>query len=894
MAEDQVKPPRRLWRWVAIILLLVVVLPIAGLAAFLATLDLEQYKPRIAAAAEQATGRKLELKGPIGFGLSLVPTLELRDVAFANMAGGSRPQMATVEQVEVELALVPLLSRRVELRRLVLVKPDILLETDARGRPNWQFQAAAAAPAQPAQPAQPAAEASGLNFGIGRISVTDGRFAYRNGQTGAAHTLVVRSLSLRSEDGTGPLRLEGDFALNDHAFTLAGDTGPLARLTDPAQAGATTPFPLNLALEAEGARLGLNGSIAQPRQGKGWRFELTARVPELARFAAWAPDMPLPALRNVQLSLGVADTGGALPQLNDLRLAIGESDLTALVPDLRLASLNVTLPRPDQAVTLALEATLRGSPLKLAGTLGAPALLLPPGTPGAMAPAPYPVDLQLHAGSASASVKGAIAQPALVTGVDLAVGLRVPDLQAMAALAGGASLPPLRDLAVDFRLAERSAAFASGALLRGLRVTSSAADVAGDVTLVIGQRTGLTARLTSTRVNLDRLKPPAGAPGAAGAAPAPAAAAARNDGRVIPDTALPLDALKLLETDLRWTVGELLANGMTLRDVVLVFAAQDGRARLDDLSLTLPGGRVQLRAAADVTTEPPTVQVAIRGDQLDAPTLLNTFGMPNQATSGKLDVDVDVRGRGRTVRQVAAGLGGHVGLAVTGLQSRGSSSETMLGRGLQELQRAVPAGGALVGQGLTVACGAFRFDIEAGIARSRAFLLDTSMGKIGGSGQASLRDEQLNMRLDTDLSVPVPGINLLRIRAPVPVSGSFAAPRFDYAAVAAGAATGTVAGAAGQFLGGAGGIGGANNPLGGLLGGAAGVVTGTAGVAELPDCGSQLALARGGRQGAVPASAAPARQAAPQRPASPAPAPAAPTIPGVGAVPPSLRGLFGR
>jgi uncharacterized protein involved in outer membrane biogenesis len=173
MAEELAKPRRRVWRWVAIIVALVVLLPAVGLAIFLATLDLDSYKPRITAAAEQATGRKLELNGPIGLGVSLVPTLQLRDVAFANMAGGSRPQMVTVREVDIELALLPLLSKRVELRRLVLVAPDILLETDAQGRPNWQFQPAAAPPAQPAQPAQPAVGGAGLSFGIGRISITD-------------------------------------------------------------------------------------------------------------------------------------------------------------------------------------------------------------------------------------------------------------------------------------------------------------------------------------------------------------------------------------------------------------------------------------------------------------------------------------------------------------------------------------------------------------------------------------------------------------------------------------------------------------------------------------------------------------------------------------------------
>ena len=868
--------PRRLWRWLALGLVVLVGLPLAGLAVFLATLDLEAYKPRIIAAAEQATGRRLELNGPIGLGFSLVPTLELRDVAFANMAGGSRPHMLTVQQAEIELALLPLLSRRVELRRLVLVKPDILLETDSSGRPNWQFRpTAAAAPAAP-QPAPPGGAAGpGLSFGIGRVVITDGQLVYRNGRKGSSQALVVRSLNLTSQDGSGPLHLAGDLSLNGHGFTLAMEAGSLASLAAP----GATPFPLNLVLEAEGARFGLNGSVAQPQQGKGWRFELTARVPELARFAAWVPDVPLPALRDIQLSLGAADVGAALPELRDLRLSIGASDLAAMVPELRLASVNLTLARPDQPLTLAVEALLRGAPLRASGTLGAPALLLPPGTPGAIGGA-YPIDLSLAAGSASATLKGSIAQPAALTGVDLGIGLRVPDLAALAPLAGGATLPPLKDLALDFRLAERSAAFASGAHLRGLRLASSALDANGELTVVVGQRTGLAGRLASTRVNLDALRPPAPPASAAptAAATTPPAAPARADGRVIPDTPLPLEALRLLEADLRWTIGEMLAQGVTYKDVVLVLAAQDGRARLEELSLTTPGGRVQVRAAADATLDPPAVQLALRGDQLDLPALLNSQGLPNQATSGKLDLDVDVRGRGRTLRQVAAGLDGRAGLAVTSLQSRGSNPETLLGRTLQQLQQAVPSAGNQIGQGIGVACAAFRFDVEAGIAQSRALLVDSTLGKVGGGGQASLRDEQLNLRLDLDLAVPVPGINLLRVRAPMPVTGSFAAPRLDYGAVRAGAAGSTVAGAAGQLLGGAGG----GNALGGLLGG----VTGSSGGAELPDCASQLLLARNGRQGPVPASLAPVRQAAPATTTTPAP-----TLPNLGS---GLRGLFGR
>ncbi len=47
--------------------------------------------------------------------------------------------MATAARVEARVELLPLLSRRVEIARVTLVRPDILLETDANGRGNWQF-----------------------------------------------------------------------------------------------------------------------------------------------------------------------------------------------------------------------------------------------------------------------------------------------------------------------------------------------------------------------------------------------------------------------------------------------------------------------------------------------------------------------------------------------------------------------------------------------------------------------------------------------------------------------------------------------------------------------------------------------------------------------------------
>src|SRR3954452_23013589 len=104
--EPLPEPParRRRWPWVVAAL---VGLPVVAGGIFLAGFDLNGQKPRIQAAVKQATGRDLVINGPIGVKFSLVPTLTAEGVALANMAGGSRPQMATVRRVELELALLP-------------------------------------------------------------------------------------------------------------------------------------------------------------------------------------------------------------------------------------------------------------------------------------------------------------------------------------------------------------------------------------------------------------------------------------------------------------------------------------------------------------------------------------------------------------------------------------------------------------------------------------------------------------------------------------------------------------------------------------------------------------------------------------------------------------------
>ncbi|MSP51864.1 MAG: AsmA family protein, partial [Alphaproteobacteria bacterium] len=115
----------------------VIAIAIAGAAIVLATFDADRYRPEIAAAFAAATARELTLGGPIKLAISLTPAIELRDVKVANAPWDSRLDMVRVARVAVAAELLPLLSGQICVTKVSVEGLDVLLETNAKGEPNW-------------------------------------------------------------------------------------------------------------------------------------------------------------------------------------------------------------------------------------------------------------------------------------------------------------------------------------------------------------------------------------------------------------------------------------------------------------------------------------------------------------------------------------------------------------------------------------------------------------------------------------------------------------------------------------------------------------------------------------------------------------------------------------
>ena len=305
-----------------------VLLPVLAVLALVMMFDADSAKPRIIAAVEAATGRSLVIAGPIRLVPGLHPSIELTDVSLSNIPGFSRPQMAMLKRLNLRVALLPLLSRRIEIDSLVVHGADILLEMNGEGQGNWRFTPRPVE-MNPAgtPPAMASAKHPAPSIRIDKIEIADGRLAYRNAKMTAPVVLAVSVLTLTAGATDEPIRLSMAAMADATPLTLAGRIGPSnALFTSP-----VPPLNLDLTITAADTTLSVAGTIADPVRLSGTDLRIGANIPDLASLSALAYT-PLPSLRGITAQTRLTDLPGKPGLLsgfilNDLKLALPQAEL---------------------------------------------------------------------------------------------------------------------------------------------------------------------------------------------------------------------------------------------------------------------------------------------------------------------------------------------------------------------------------------------------------------------------------------------------------------------------------------------------------------------------------------------------------------------------------------
>jgi AsmA family protein len=250
-------------------------------AAFVATLDLNAYKDEVRAVLEDATGRHVEIAGPLDVSWLPLPSLTASGVRIANAEWGTDPAMVTIGRLAVDVDVAPLLSGDLVLRGLTLADVQVRLERGPDGQPNWIVEGSPAGSAS-GRPAMP---------DIRQLDLTDVTVIWRDGPKAPERVHHIKRLTLDGKGPNAPLTMTLLADLDGEVLELTGTLPTLAEIGRP---GAD--LPVDVEGTFAGSALALVAKLQSTRGPKGAlsgvRAEgLSATLGELAVTGTAAVDL---------------------------------------------------------------------------------------------------------------------------------------------------------------------------------------------------------------------------------------------------------------------------------------------------------------------------------------------------------------------------------------------------------------------------------------------------------------------------------------------------------------------------------------------------------------------------------------------------------------------------
>ncbi len=228
--------------------------------ALLRAVSIDNLQRQLVEKVKEQTGRDIsfETMSPAFFFPNI--GLRLRHVTFSNASWAHDKNMLELGELDLHLALKPLLDHQIVIASLSLVKPVVHLETSAEGQGNWEL--AKPAKEKPAGAAPGGASgasdiASSFGYKFGQMRLTGGGIVtWRDGKKGTVDTFDGVNASLTYPDFASPLQMDGELNYKGKRVNvLLNLTKPIDFLHGKASDG-------DLTLKGEGFSIRAMGNLA--------------------------------------------------------------------------------------------------------------------------------------------------------------------------------------------------------------------------------------------------------------------------------------------------------------------------------------------------------------------------------------------------------------------------------------------------------------------------------------------------------------------------------------------------------------------------------------------------------------------------------------------------------
>ena len=285
--------------------------------------DYNKFKPMITDIAKKYTGRKLTLAGDIKVKLCLSPILQVNNVSFQNSPWSSHPEMIRANRIEVQLALIPLFQGKINIKRLILLDPDLMMEINKAGKTNLEFDLSEQKKGKTAPVKKDEAETA--LFDCKEILIKNGRLTVINHQKNETFVLTIDKSSRKSAEFMGKADIELKGSFNDIPLNVSGKVGSLAGITDP-----NVPFPVDLKAQVAQTEITIAGKIQDPVAARGIDVKFSAKGDDLSKIEIITRE-PLPVKGPFQISSHLIAAKPEKIQASDITIQLEDSKLNGSV-----------------------------------------------------------------------------------------------------------------------------------------------------------------------------------------------------------------------------------------------------------------------------------------------------------------------------------------------------------------------------------------------------------------------------------------------------------------------------------------------------------------------------------------------------------------------------------
>ena len=406
--------------------------------------------------------------------------------------------------------------------------------------------------------------------------------------------------------------------------------------------------------------------------------------------------------------------------------------------------LDAELATEADGVTFRTKGTYHGLPAALEGR-GGPVLSLKDTDD------PYPLEASGKIGGTTLKAKGTITNVAQLSALDLAIDIR------------GQTMSELYDV-IGIAFPETTPYKTSGRLVKGDQMiryakfsgTVGESDIAGTLQFDLGgKRAFMHGTIDSKVLNLADLGPLVGTD------------QPKEEG-VLPDMPFDSDRWDSIDADVRVNAGSIKRpKQLPLEHLATRIQMKDKVLTLEPFEFGIAGGRIAGTIRMDGQKDPIAGDVALRVKDLQLPEFFPTI-KEGQQSIGDINGLIELTGRGDSVGELLGNANGKVGVYLDG----GKISRFMME--LVALDIWGVARVKLKGDDqVDIRCAIGDFSVKNGLMTSNAFVFDTQVVNVEGTGTVNLKSEQMDVKLN-----PHPkDRSIASLNAPLYIKGTFGEPK---------------------------------------------------------------------------------------------------------------------